>query len=77
MFDLDAVISDDHLPEMSGHRVAIAIRHCQPRTLIVMFSGSDVPEETRRVVDAVVLKTKAVEQLLPTVADLCDRSCPS
>ncbi|MBI3476086.1 MAG: response regulator [Acidobacteria bacterium] len=56
MFDLDAVVLDYHLPEMSGHHVAVAIKRCQPRALIVMFSGSDVPDETRQLVDAVVLR---------------------
>jgi CheY-like chemotaxis protein len=74
---LDAVVLDYHMPEMSGHEVALAIKKCQPGTLIVMFSASDIPEETCKLADAVVLKTDAIERLLPTVAQLCDGPLPS
>ena len=71
---IDAVVLDYHMPEMSGHEVAVSIKKCQPKTLIVMFSASDIPEETCKIADAVVLKTDAIERLLPTVAQVCDRA---
>jgi CheY-like chemotaxis protein len=71
---LDAVVLDYHMPELNGHHVAVAIKQCQPGTSIVMFSGADVPEETRNLVDAVVLKTDAIEHLLTKIALLCNRS---
>jgi len=77
MHQLDAVILDYHMPEMSGHSVAAAIKSGRPEILIVMFSGSPIPEETLKLVDAVVLKTDAVRQLLPTVTQLCNGSLPS
>jgi CheY-like chemotaxis protein len=77
LHQLDAVVLDYHMPEMSGHKVAAAIKRSRPETLIVMFSASEIPEETVKLVDAVVLKTEAIAQLLPTVAQLCNRSSPS
>jgi signal transduction histidine kinase len=41
-----------------------------------MFSGSEIPEETRQLVDAVVPKAEARNELLPTVTRLCHRSSP-
>jgi CheY-like chemotaxis protein len=77
MQQLDAVILDYHMPDMGGHEVAAAIKSCRPEVLIVMFSASPIPAETLQLVDAVVLKTDAVAQLLPTVAQLCNRALPS
>jgi hypothetical protein len=42
-----------------------------------MFSGSEVPDETRQLVNAVVPKAEARRELLPTVARLCDPLMPS
>ena len=70
---VDAVVLDYHMPELDGHHVAVAIKQCQPGISIVMFSGGEVPEETRNLVDAVVLKTEAIEHLLATIAQLCNR----
>lgn len=67
---IDAVILDYHMPGMNGHNVAAAIKKCRPEILIVMFSGSEVPQETLHLVDAVVLKTDAIGQLVPTVTQL-------
>lgn len=72
MYQLDAVVLDYQMPEMCGHEVAVAIKKCQPATLIVMFSARDIPEATRKVANAVVLKAEAVEELVPTVRQLCD-----
>lgn len=70
----DAVVLDYQMPEMNGHEVAAAIKKYRPETLIVMFSGSQIPEETFKLADAVVPKTGAVAQLLMTVTELCNRS---
>lgn len=67
---IDAVVLDYHMPGLNGHNVAAAIKKCRPETLIVMFSGSEIPEETFNLVDAVVLKTDAIGQLVPTVTQL-------
>jgi len=68
---LDLIISDYNMPEMSGHDVAYELRRLRPETHVVMFSGGDIPEETRQLVDAVVPKTEAQRELLPTITRLC------
>ena len=73
MFRFDAVLLDYHMPEMSGHQLAFEMRHVRPETPVVMCSGSEIPEETRKLVAAVVPKTGAVAELLPTVTRICDR----
>jgi CheY-like chemotaxis protein len=74
MLPIDAVILDYHMPGMNGHNVAAAIKKCRPKILIVMFSGSEIPEETSTLVDAVVPKTDAIGQLLPTVTQLLQQA---
>lgn len=77
MFSFDAVLLDYSMPEMNGHDLAHEIRRLRPDTLVVMVSGSEIPEETRRLVDAVVPKEEANRELLPTVARLCAPLSPS
>ena len=76
IFSFDAILLDYHMPEMNGHQLASQIRRLRPDTPVVMFSGSDIPEETRRLVDAVVPKSDAISELLPTGTRLCDQSSP-
>jgi CheY-like chemotaxis protein len=76
IFSFDAVLLDYQMPEMNGHQVAYEMRRLRPDTPVVMFSGSEIPEETRQLVDAVVAKTEATNALLPTVTRLCHRSSP-
>jgi len=73
----DVVLLDYRMPEMNGHDLASEIRRLRPNTPVVMVSGSDIPEETRRLVDAVVPKDDVNRELVPTVARLCDRFSPS
>ena len=77
MCSFDAVLLDYQMPEMNGHELANEIRRLRPGTPVVMFSGAEVPEETRQLVDAVVHKAEAHKELLPTVTRLCDRLMPS
>jgi CheY-like chemotaxis protein len=76
IFSFDAVLLDYHMPEMDGHQVAYEMRRLRPNTPVVMFSGSEIPEETRQLVDAVVPKAEVPNALLPTVTRLCHRSSP-
>ena len=70
----DAVLLDYHMPDMNGHQVAVEIRRIRPETPVVMFSGEEmIPEETRKLVDAVVPKAGGGWDLLPTVARLCNQ----
>jgi len=74
MSPLDAVVLDYHMPGMTGHEVAAAIKRYRPEIRVVMFSASEIPPETLRLTDAVVHKSDAITDLLPTVAQLCNRS---
>lgn len=73
MSSFDAVLLDYHMPEMNGHQLAVAIRRARPETPVIMFSGAEIPEETRKLVDAVVPKPEALKELLATVTRVCDR----
>ena len=72
-FSFDAVLLDYHMPEMNGHDLAREIRRLRPETPVVMVSGAEIPEATRRLVDAVVSKDEAARELLPTVSRVCER----
>lgn len=76
IFNFDAVLLDYELPDMSGHQVTLALRRLRPETPVIMFSGSEIPAETYKLVDAVVPKTGSIRELLPTVVRLCDLSSP-
>ena len=73
LFAFDAVLVDYWMPEMNGHQFAYEIRRLRPETPIVMCSSSEIPEETRLLVDAFVSKNVAHRELLPTVTRICDR----
>ncbi len=72
IFNFDAVLLDYQLRDMDGHQVALALRRLTPGTPVVMFSSSDIPDETYKLVDAVIPKNASTRDLLPTVARLCD-----
>jgi CheY-like chemotaxis protein len=76
IFSFDAVLLDYQMPEMNGHQLASELRRLRPDTPVLMLSGSEIPEETRQLVDAVVPKTDAPRELLPTVTRLCAQSSP-
>ncbi|MGB9492311.1 MAG: response regulator [Terriglobales bacterium] len=67
MTSFDAVLLDYQMPEMNGHQLALEIRRVQPETLVIMFSGSEIPEETLKLVDAAIPKMEAASELLSTV----------
>ncbi|MBZ5652842.1 MAG: response regulator [Acidobacteriia bacterium] len=69
----DAVLLDYNMPEMNGHQLALEIRRIRPETPVIIFSGAEIPEETHRLVDAVVQKSEAIRELLPTVERLWER----
>ena len=76
LFSFDAVLVDFQMPEMNGHEFAHEMKRLKPGTPVVMFSGSDVPEETRQLVDAVVPKGGARSELLPTITRICEGGIP-
>jgi CheY-like chemotaxis protein len=70
-FSFDAILLDYHMPEMNGHESASEIKRLRPDRRVVRVSGSEIPEEIRQLVDAVVTRKKTARELLPTVARLC------
>jgi len=72
IFDFDAVLLDYQMPDMDGHQIALALRRLKPETPVILFSGGEVPDETCKIVDAVVARTGSIRELLPTVTRLCD-----
>lgn len=71
----DGVIVDYDMPDLNGHQVASAIRRAAPHVPIIMFSASEVPEATRRVVSAFVSKP-SVRRFVRTVCDLITLAVP-
>ena len=72
--DMDAVLLDLHLPDMSGLPLVRAFREHDPVTPLILHSAADeTPEigQVRDLVDAVVLKSR-VDELLATLARLTD-----
>jgi CheY-like chemotaxis protein len=55
-FSFDAILLDYHMPEMNGHESASEIKRLRPDRRVVRVSGSEIPEEIRQLVDAVVHK---------------------
>jgi CheY-like chemotaxis protein len=73
LFKFDAVLLEYQMGEMNGHDLAYEIRRFRPDTPVVIVSGGEIPEATRRMVDAVVTKEEAGSELLSTVVRLCER----
>ncbi|MGD0214924.1 MAG: response regulator [Terriglobales bacterium] len=77
MFHFDAVLLDYQMSGVDGHQLALEMRHIRSDTPVIMFSHSDIPEETRRLVDAVVTETISREDAVSAVTRICDRASSS
>lgn len=65
---VDVVVTDYEMPETDGATVAASIKALNPKTPIIMFSGSTlVPLRARRVVDAFCDKAESRDKLLATI----------
>jgi CheY-like chemotaxis protein len=76
---VDVVIVDYFMPEMNGEEVAIEMRRVRPLAPIILLTGAvDVPNQTLKVVDALVAKDRLASELLPTIAQLhgCESTLP-
>lgn len=76
MCQCDAVLLDYEMPEKNGQEVAVEIRQIRPELPIVLLSGNDVPTDVLPLFDAFLPKLEASRQLLPILADLCERPSP-
>ena len=69
--DVDIVILDYDMPEMSGYEVALVMKRTKPAVPIIMHSGSaDIPEKTFEVVDAIVPKGTNLQPLISQLAGI-------
>lgn len=73
MCQCDVVLLDYEMPDVSGPEVALEIRKIRPELPIVLLSGNDVPGEVLPLFDAYLPKLEASRQLLPVLAELCNR----
>jgi CheY-like chemotaxis protein len=74
MREFDAVLLDYEMPGMNGGKVALEIKLAEPEMKVILLSGSDVPSHALAFVDAFVPKLEANRQLLPMIAELCNRA---
>ena len=69
--DIDAVISDYHMPGMNGAELAVEIKRCKPTLPVIMITGRQpVPEEAPHCVDAALAKGEPVDRILDQVGIL-------
>jgi CheY-like chemotaxis protein len=71
MCECDAVLLDYEMPVVSGYEVAFQIKSVSPDLMIILLSGCEVPTHALVLVDAVVPKLEASQELLPMIAKLC------
>lgn len=65
---VDVVVTDYEMPGMNGEAVALAIKSLQPKTPVILFSGSTlIPTRARRLADAVCDKAGSRNQLSATI----------
>jgi CheY-like chemotaxis protein len=74
MRQFDAVLLDYEMPGMNGDEVAFEIKLARPELKVILLSGGDVPSHALAFVDAFVPKLEANRQLLPMIAELCNRT---
>jgi CheY-like chemotaxis protein len=60
---VDLVVLDYEMPRMTGAEIAERLRAVQPTVTIIMISGTELPEESPRVVDCFVPNTQMVTTL--------------
>jgi DNA-binding NtrC family response regulator len=68
--DIDAVISDYHMPGMNGAELAAVLKRCDPTLPVIIITGRQpVPEETPGCVDVALAKGEPVERILGHLRD--------
>ena len=66
----DAVLLEYEMSGMNGHEVAAEIKLVKPKLAVILLSRREVPSRALALVDAVVPKLEASQQLLPIIAEL-------
>jgi DNA-binding NarL/FixJ family response regulator len=68
LYPIDVVVTDYEMPGMDGLRVAVSVKALNPRTPVLLFSGSSlVPGRVRRLVDAFCDKAGPRSELLAAI----------
>jgi CheY-like chemotaxis protein len=68
LYAIDVVVTDYEMPSMDGLGVAASVKALNPRTPVLLFSGSAlVPGRARRLVDAFCDKAGPRSQLLAAI----------
>jgi len=71
---IDVVIVEYFMREMNGEEIAIEVRRLRPDAAIILLTGAtSVPEQTLRLVDALIAKDRLGSQLLSVIAQLHGR----
>lgn len=71
---VDIVVTDYEMPMMNGELVAMAIKALNPKTPVVLYSGSTlVPDRCRLLVDAICDKAGPRIELLATIQGLLQK----
>ena len=69
--NIELTVTDYHMAEISGPRLAAQLKNRSPEAKVVLFTGAlHVPQHDLLSVDAVVHKSQGVETLLETVENL-------
>jgi len=72
---IDAVLLDYYMPDMSGESVAAEMRRLKPSVPIVLLSAYvTIPENGLQLVDKIVVKAQHPQVLLDTLAGLFEPS---
>jgi CheY-like chemotaxis protein len=70
----DAVPLEYEMSMLDGYEVSFQIKRASPKLTIILLSESEVPTDALALVDAVVPKLEASQQLLPMIAEHCSRN---
>jgi CheY-like chemotaxis protein len=74
---IDVVVTDYEMPGVNGLRVAASVKALNPRTPVLLFSGSSlVPGRARKVVDAFCDKAGSRSELLAAIHRLLQTKGP-
>ena len=70
----DAVLFEYEMRGINGHEVVSEIKLVRPEAVVILTVRREVPMQALALVDAFMPKLEASQQLLPMIAELCNRS---
>ena len=77
-FEPDLVVLDLSLPDLAGHDLVLHIKQAAPLAAVVVFTGTDMPEETpiRDEVNGFVTKSADLDYLIDLITEVAQVSAP-